>query len=215
MSYFMQFWPFLGHMNQSEAPQRYQKSTFNGLVCGVVEPVARGHQCNVRGRKAEPDTHKSGQRRLLRCWHDRRFHHFENLPMSNIIEKCIEIKITIHQEQTHKSQGEKKNHKNMVHQLTSLHQLVHHMEKVCLLMTSIIQISHYNFINGPFAMFYHTIVIFVVIMGACMCPGRRYRVLRQRISPQVYLVSMGFCISVRHTLAGLCSDQFLYVTITK
>ena len=78
--------------------------------------------------------------------------------------------------------------------------------------TSIIQISHYNFINGPFAMFYHTIVIFVVIMGACMCPGRRYRVLRQRISPQVYLVSMGFCISVRHTLAGLCSDQFLYVT---
>ena len=54
--------------------------------------------------------------------------------MSNIIEKCIEIKITIHQEQTHKSQGGEKNHKNMVHQLTSLRQLVHHMEKVCLLM---------------------------------------------------------------------------------
>ena len=28
--------------------------------------------------------------------------------MSNIIEKCIEIKITIHQEQTHKSQGGEK-----------------------------------------------------------------------------------------------------------
>ena len=32
--------------------------------------------------------------------------------------------------------------------------------------TSIIQISHYNFINGPFAMFYHAIVIFVVISGS-------------------------------------------------